>query len=232
MGLITRQARSATVEVSKPSTLMVIRRASFEALLQTEADLQIKIYRNIIDILAGKISGYNVRVRDYLLEKVDQQRELRGLRRRLGTLEKLLLSETGLSAEDVRARVEEELVPAQMRVLIVDDEPVICQFVREALPDYLVDEAGDGMEALKAVESAPPYLIITDIRMPHMDGPALLKSVRSKLPNMPIIALSGFVDAKDLEAFDFDGFIRKPFQMDEFRMLIDETVARTWDDDA
>ena len=226
MGLITRQARSATVEVSKPSTLLVVQRAPFEALLRASPDLQIKIYRNIIDILADKISGDNVRVRDYLLEKVDHQRELRSVRRREHTMLKLLLDETGFSEEDVQARIEDELVPAQMRVLIVDDEPGIRQFVREALPGYTVDEASDGVEAVKAVESAPPDLIITDIRMPHMDGTALLTSIRSKLPNMPILALSGFVDAQDLEAFDFDGFIRKPFELDEFRSLVDETVGR------
>lgn len=58
-----------------------------------------------------------------------------------------------------------------------------------------------------------------------MDGPALLKAVRSKLPNLPIIALSGYVEAKDLEAFDFDGFIRKPFDLSEFRSLVDEAVS-------
>lgn len=225
MGLITRQARSASVEVSKPSTMMVLQRSPFETLLRTDPDLQIKIYRNIIDILASKISGDNVRVRDYLVEKVDHQRELRGVRRRLDTVQNLLLAETGMSEEEMQVRIEEELVPAQMRVLIVDDEPGICQFVREALPGYQVDEANDGIEALKAVESAPPDLIITDIRMKHMDGPALLKAVRSKLPNLPIIALSGYVEAKDLEAFDFDGFIRKPFDLSEFRSLVDEAVC-------
>ena len=225
MGLITRQPRSATVETSKPSKMIMIQRVPFDLLLRSEPDLQTKVYRNIIDILCAKISGDNVRVRDHLLEKVEHQRDLRAERRQTEAL-KRLLAEVGMSEADVTARMTAAMVPDRMRVLIVDDEATICMFVRQALHDYEVDEANDGVEALSAVESAPPDLVITDIRMPHMDGTALLKGIRSKLPNVPVIALSGFVEAADLEAYDFDGFIRKPFELTEFRTLVDQTVGK------
>ena len=120
---------------------------------------------------------------------------------------------------------DEGMTPDRMRVLIVDDEASVCDLVREALTNYEVEEASDGTEAMKAVETDPPDLVITDIRMPHMDGTALLKAVRIIAPNLPIIALSGYVDPEDVEEFDFDGFIKKPFQLDYFRTIVDETMA-------
>ena len=77
MGLVTRQTRSASVEVGKPSQLLVIQRVNFDVLLRHDRSLQTQFYQNVIGILSGKIVGDNVRVRDHLLEKVEHQRALR-----------------------------------------------------------------------------------------------------------------------------------------------------------
>ena len=227
MGLVTRHPRSASVETAKPSNLLVLQRPAFEALLRSERELQTKFYQNVIGILAGKIVGDNVRVRDHLLEKVGHQRDLRIERRRADTIMQLLVENSDLSEEEAKGLIDERMVPQRMRVLIVDDEPAVCVLVAQALAgNYDVDEALDGTEAMKAVETNPPDLVITDIRMPHMDGTALLKALRNIAPNLPVIALSGYVDPQDVEEYDFDGFIKKPFELDDFRIIVDQTTAK------
>ncbi len=225
MGLVTRHTRSATVEGSKSSRLLLIQRVNFDVLLRTDSDLQAKFYQNVIGILSGKIVEDNVRVRDHLMEKVDHQRRLRLERRRLETVLQVLEEQSSMSSDEAMSLVDERMVPDCMRVLIVDDEPSVCEFVRAALTDYDTEEAGDGTEAMRVVETSPPDLVITDIRMPHMDGTALLKAIRNIAPNVPIIALSGFVDPEDVAEYGFDGFVKKPFKLDEFRSIVDQTVS-------
>ena len=226
MGLVTRQTRSASVEVAKTSRLLQIRRVNFDVLMRHDRGLQTQFYQNVIGILSGKIMGDNVRVRDHLLEKVDHQRALRFERRRVETVMQILIEQTSMSADEVMSLVDERMVPDRMRILIVDDEESVCMYVKEALSDYDVDEACDGTEAMKAVESNPPDLVITDIRMPNMDGTALLKAIRNIAPNLPVLALSGYVDPEDVAEFDFDGFIKKPFKLDEFRTIVSQTVSK------
>ncbi len=224
MGLVTRQMRTACVEVAKPSRLLVIQRVNFDALLRYDRDLQTQFYQNVIGILSGKITGDNVRVRDHLMEKVDHQRRLRWERRRAETALQILKEQTSMSADEAMSLVDERMIPDRMRVLIVDDEPSVCEFVKAGLTDYDTEEANDGTEAMKVVEANPPDLVITDIRMPHMDGTALLKAIRNVAPNVPIIALSGYVEPEDVAEFGFDGFVKKPFKLDEFRSIVDQTV--------
>jgi CheY-like chemotaxis protein len=197
-------------------------------LLRNDRDLQTRFYQNVIGILAGKIVGDNVRVRDHLIEKVEHQRDLRFERRRTDTIMQLLLENSDLSEDEAKGLVDERMISQRMRVLIVDDEPAVCALVTQALAaNYDVDEASDGTEAMKAVETNPPDLVITDIRMPHMDGTALLKALRNIAPNLPVIALSGYVDPEDVADYDFDGFVKKPFELDDFRAIVDQTTGKT-----
>ena len=225
MGLVTRHTRSASVEVVKPSRLLVIQKVNFDALLRHDTDLQTKFYQNVIGILCGKIVGDNVRVREHLMEKVEHQRQLKLERRRTDTMLQILVEHTSIQEEEARSMVDERLIPDRMRILIVDDEPCVCELVAAALADYDIDQAYDGTEALKVVETNPPDLVVTDIRMPNMDGTSLLKAIRSIAPNLPIIGLSGYVEAEDVAEFGFDGFVRKPFKFDEFRSIVDQTVS-------
>ena len=53
-------------------------------------------------------------------------------------------------------------------------------------------------------------LVITDIRMPEMDGIALMKNLNTQLPTLSVIAASGYADKSEIEVCDFDGFAEKP----------------------
>jgi HD-like signal output (HDOD) protein len=82
-----------------------------------------------------------------------------------------------------------------MKVLFVDDEPRVLEGIQRMLFDtagnWQVETAGSGKEALEKLETAAFDVIVTDMRMPGMDGAALLSEVHSRYPSMTRIVLSG-----------------------------------------
>ena len=105
------------------------------------------------------------------------------------------------------------------RILIVDDEEVICSILarRLAKEGYLCATANNGKEALTHFYKDTFSLIISDIKMPEMDGIELLKRVRAIHPKMMVIMITGYpeidmaVEAMRLGAYDF---IIKPADLD------------------
>jgi DNA-binding response OmpR family regulator len=78
-------------------------------------------------------------------------------------------------------------------VLVVDDEAVIRNFLVRVLEreGYHVAAAGDGREALRLLEAAAFDLLLTDIKMDHLDGVGLLEAARDRYPDLAIILLTG-----------------------------------------
>lgn len=99
------------------------------------------------------------------------------------------------------------------RVLVVDDEPIVRSFLARLLEEagYDVQAAPDGAEALRAALAHPTGfdLVISDIRMPGMDGWELGRRLRSRWPELPVLYISGY----DLEQAipSATAFLRKPF---------------------
>ena len=86
-----------------------------------------------------------------------------------------------------------------LRVFLVEDESIIRETLRDTVPwaqcGYtFAGEAADGEIALNMIRQAKPDVLITDIRMPFIDGLALSKLVLSEYPQMKIIILSGYDD--------------------------------------
>lgn len=118
------------------------------------------------------------------------------------------------------------------RILIVDDEINIRRVLRGFLEQegYLVTEAKDGMEALsflKKEEGSSFSTLITDLRMPQLDGLTLLQIVSKQYPSLPVIMITAFetvesaVSALKLGAFDY---ISKPFDKKEMLQVIQKSV--------
>ena len=109
------------------------------------------------------------------------------------------------------------------RVFIVDDEPLICKGLREtiewdSLGLEISGEAHNGVEAMALIAATHPDIIITDIRMPGMDGISLIKAIREKDMNLRIIILSGYSDyqfLKEAIRLGVDGYLLKPIDTDE-----------------
>jgi two-component system KDP operon response regulator KdpE len=116
-------------------------------------------------------------------------------------------------------------------ILVVDDEPQITRVLKTTLSShgYGVRSAGDGEQALEEMKNWSPDLIITDLRMPVMDGLELCRRVRKDL-RIPIIVLSvkGEETIK-VEALDAgaDDYITKPFSVNELMARVRAALRRT-----
>jgi len=112
------------------------------------------------------------------------------------------------------------------RILFVEDETTLREHLAQALSDqYVVDTAGNGTEALRAVMRAKPELVVTDIVMPDMDGVELLKTLREapSTQGIPVLLISGrAADEQRVEGFEegADGYLPKPYTERELRALI------------
>jgi DNA-binding NtrC family response regulator len=114
------------------------------------------------------------------------------------------------------------------RVLLVDDEPRVRASLKSVLePIYDVLEAADAQEGLTLFKREPPQLVLLDVILPGTDGLAVLQSMRTEDPHIPVIMLTGTksvktaVDAMKLGAADY---LSKPFDIEELRIVVDRTL--------
>lgn len=117
-----------------------------------------------------------------------------------------------------------------LRVLVVEDERNIRFLISSVLKPlgYDVIEATNGLEALlELARSADINLIVSDVRMPELDGINLTDEVKRLYPHIPVIIISAFADDA-MEAVDrgADYFIVKPFTRDQLVAIV-RTAART-----
>ncbi len=86
------------------------------------------------------------------------------------------------------------------RVLVVDDQQLLRRALRMLLATVdgieVVGEAADGHEALAVAAHLAPDVVVTDARMPGMDGPALVAACRQQFPGLPVLVLTTFDDAE------------------------------------
>ncbi|MBD0417056.1 response regulator [Oryzicola mucosus] len=112
----------------------------------------------------------------------------------------------------------------QSRILVVDDEPQIQRFLKPSLTaaGYEVVEAATGAEALKAVATQAPDLVILDLGLPDMDGKEVIASLRG-WSDIPIVILSARDrESEKIAALDLgaDDYIEKPFGIGELTARI------------
>lgn len=117
------------------------------------------------------------------------------------------------------------------RILVVDDDPLSRQFLTEAVQSlgYTVLAAQGGEEALERVAEAHPDLVLTDLRMPGVDGLSLTRELHSRFEGLPVVVITAHgtvqsaVEAMQSGAVDF---LLKPTSPDALRVVIDR-VAHT-----
>ncbi|MGE5851218.1 MAG: sigma-54-dependent transcriptional regulator, partial [Candidatus Methylomirabilota bacterium] len=117
------------------------------------------------------------------------------------------------------------------RILVVDDEESMREFLRILLEKegHKVATAGDGAAAVSLATSQNVDLIISDIKMPRLDGVGLLGELRQHGLEIPVIMVTAYassdsaIQAMKHGAFDY---ITKPFKVDEIRLVIQRALAR------
>lgn len=132
----------------------------------------------------------------------------------------------------------EESVPPPLRILFVDDEPLIRRSLKEALEQegHTVEVADGGEAGLEAFQAAlargkPFDVVITDLGMPYVDGREVARRVKETSPGTPVVLLSGwgfFLDEERIPAA-VDAVISKPPQMEELRRVLTRLTARRAD---
>ena len=121
-----------------------------------------------------------------------------------------------------------------MKVFLADDEIVIREGIRESFPwdetPYtLVGEAPDGEMALPIIRDTNPDIVITDIRMPFMDGLELCRTLRSQMPWIGIIVLSGYDEfeyARQCIQLGVREYLLKPVTSDKLKEVLDKVSAQ------
>lgn len=123
------------------------------------------------------------------------------------------------------------IVIEKIKILIVDDEERIREMIREysSLEDFHIDEASDGVEALKLFEQTEYSLIVLDVMMPVMDGWSVCREIR-KTSQVPIIMLTARGEEYDkLFGFELgvDDYMIKPFSPKELLARIKAIIRRS-----
>ena len=119
-----------------------------------------------------------------------------------------------------------------MRILVVEDERKVAKFIRQGLEEegHAVEVAGDGKTALDLLLGGPPYdLVVLDLMLPGTDGLTVLRSLRERSIDTPVLvltardALPDRVRGLDLGA---DDYLTKPFAFDEFLARVRALLRR------
>jgi DNA-binding response OmpR family regulator len=118
------------------------------------------------------------------------------------------------------------------RILIAEDEESVRNLVRRALETdgHAVTQAADGAEALDILNKTQGAfdLLLTDIKMPVMDGIALALNVAASWPEMPIVLMTGFADQRErahgLDALIYD-VVPKPFSLQVLLEKVADALA-------
>lgn len=114
-------------------------------------------------------------------------------------------------------------------ILLVDDEPAIIKMLKWRLETtgYKVISAISGLEALKVIQQTPVDFVITDVRMPSMDGFTLITKIKAILSNIPCLIMSGHGDIdmnNQAQQVGACGYIHKPIKFDELEILINQNL--------
>ena len=116
------------------------------------------------------------------------------------------------------------------QILVVDDEPFVCDAVRMMLEfdGHKVETAGSGKEALALFEKTGYDLVLTDFAMPGMKGSELAAEIRSRNPKQPIVMITAYAEmltANHTPLDAVDCVISKPFLLEDLRAAILKATA-------
>lgn len=111
----------------------------------------------------------------------------------------------------------------QRPVLVVDDDDATRSAERAVLSEdgFRVTEARDGEEAMRAINSDPPALVILDIQMPGVDGPSFARELRMALRRVPLVIVTGADDPKhEADRCNAEAYLSKPFDGPELLRVV------------
>jgi two-component system cell cycle response regulator len=119
----------------------------------------------------------------------------------------------------------------QQRILVVDDDEAVCGFLKRVLEGagHHVEVSNGGPDAIHRLEKASFDLVITDLKMPGVDGMGVLRKARELDPHREVIVITGYVsvtsavEVMKLGAYDY---ISKPFNLERIKFLVDRALEK------
>ncbi|HEX3101956.1 MAG TPA: sigma-54 dependent transcriptional regulator [Pyrinomonadaceae bacterium] len=116
-------------------------------------------------------------------------------------------------------------------ILIVDDEQSYRQLLSLVFEEQgnSIRTAMNGRQALELLHAEPADVVISDVKMPDMDGIELLRALRENLPDVGVILMTAFASVETArEAFKLgaDDFIQKPFDVEELKLIVRKTIEK------
>jgi DNA-binding NtrC family response regulator len=143
---------------------------------------------------------------------------------RIGKIEELMRKALGIKGTtgDKSYRLK--------KILVVDDDDQLRDMLLEVLGslDYFPIGVKDGEEALNQLKIQDFDLVVSDIRMPKMDGLALLKNIKAKAPQLPVVMITGFPSicpAQKVIQEGADGYLAKPFRIEKIDELMRDLLS-------
>ena len=119
----------------------------------------------------------------------------------------------------------------KLRVLVLDDEPIVCKRLQPALEKlgFEVDTFTRSVEAMHQVQQSAYDIVITDLKMKEVDGMRFLEEVKKQRPETEVIVITGFATMETAkQSFQkgvFD-FIAKPFKLSEIQDVVTRAAAK------
>ncbi len=112
-----------------------------------------------------------------------------------------------------------------MRILVVDDEVDICDFVKNFFKDrnFDVDVAYDGKEAISRIKARKPHIVLLDLKMPVMDGLDTLKAIRRIDDKIKVVMVTAVEDTAMAEETKHHGaveYITKPLLLEQLERTV------------
>ncbi len=146
--------------------------------------------------------------------------------------ERAAAADLAATAAEPGKRVASADLTGEGTILLVEDEEGLRQLNARGLASrgYTVLEAGNGVEAIEVLEKSSSQidLVVSDVVMPEMDGPTLLRELRTRNPGLKIIFVSGYAEDAFQKHLPADGqfaFLAKPFTLKQLVNAVKETLA-------
>jgi two-component system cell cycle sensor histidine kinase/response regulator CckA len=138
---------------------------------------------------------------------------------------------TGAATQQTATPEQPEDLTGSAVILLVEDEEAVRRGGKRMLETrgYTVHEAGSGVEALEIMEELDGKvdIVVSDVVMPEMDGPTLLRELRKTYPDLKFIFVSGYAEdafARNLPPESKFGFLPKPFSLKQLAVVVKETL--------
>src|SRR5262245_49757422 len=129
------------------------------------------------------------------------------------------------------AQVAESKDASRSRLLLVEDDALVRKMLGTFLePRYAVSHAGNGRDALELLKTAEVDLVLTDVRMPVMDGIQLVRAIRRLKPHLPVVVMTGLGNEETaVEALraGATNYLKKPFRNHELDHVVRKCLEIT-----